>query len=549
MNSVVLAGVVLVVLVAVHVPLGNYLAWVFTSERHWRVERVFYRLIRVDSSADQRWPHYAMSLLAFSVVSILALFALLRLQPHLPMSQGKPAMPADQSFNTSVSFVTNTSWQSYAGEKSLGNLAQMAGIALQAFLSSVVGLAVAMALIRGLARRGTDRVGNFWVDMTRGLVRVLLPLSFLFGLVLLGAGVIQSLSAGQDATTLVGGTQFITGGPVASYEPIKVMSGDGGGFFNVGSAHPFENPTALTNLIEIVLMLLVPSALPRAYGRMVGDRRQGWAVAGVMAVLLVGGVVATMAVEAHGQDTTAIAAGHPVEGKETRFGVGGSALFAAAATTSSDGAANSSYDSYTPLAGGMLLFNMLLDEVGPGGIGSGLYGLLVFALFTVFLAGLMIGRTPEFLGKRVARREVTLVALYLLVYPLCVLIGAALSLALPTPRGSISQGGPHGLSQILYAFTSGSATNGSAFAGLTSNTAWYNTGIGLVMLLGRYVPMLLVLALAGTLGRQRPVPVSAGTLPTYRPLFASMLTGVIIIVGGLSYFPALALGPLAEGLT
>ena len=549
MNSVVLAGVVLVVLVAVHVPLGNYLAWVFTSERHWRVERVFYRLIRVDSSADQRWPHYAMSLLAFSVVSILVLFALLRLQPHLPMSQGKPAMPADQSFNTSVSFVTNTSWQSYAGEKSLGNLAQMAGIALQAFLSSVVGLAVAMALIRGLARRGTDRVGNFWVDMTRGLVRVLLPLSFLFGLVLLGAGVIQSLSAGQDATTLVGGTQFITGGPVASYEPIKVMSGDGGGFFNVGSAHPFENPTALTNLIEIVLMLLVPSALPRAYGRMVGDRRQGWAVAGVMAVLLVGGVVATMAVEAHGQDTTAIAAGHPVEGKETRFGVGGSALFGAAATTSSDGAANSSYDSYTPLAGGMLLFNMLLDEVGPGGIGSGLYGLLVFALFTVFLAGLMIGRTPEFLGKRVARREVTLVALYLLVYPLCVLIGAALSLALPTPRGSISQGGPHGLSQILYAFTSGSATNGSAFAGLTSNTAWYNTGIGLVMLLGRYVPMLLVLALAGTLGRQRPVPVSAGTLPTYRPLFASMLTGVIIIVGGLSYFPALALGPLAEGLT
>jgi potassium-transporting ATPase potassium-binding subunit len=549
MNSVVLAGVVLVVLVAVHVPLGNYLAWVFTSERHWRVERVFYRLIRVDSSADQRWPHYAMSLLAFSVVSILALFALLRLQPHLPMSQGKPAMPADQSFNTSVSFVTNTSWQSYAGEKSLGNLAQMAGIALQAFLSSVVGLAVAMALIRGLARRGTDRVGNFWVDMTRGLVRVLLPLSFLFGLVLLGAGVIQSLSAGQDATTLVGGTQFITGGPVASYEPIKVMSGDGGGFFNVGSAHPFENPTALTNLIEIVLMLLVPSALPRAYGRMVGDRRQGWAVAGVMAVLLVGGVVATMAVEAHGQDTTAIAAGHPVEGKETRFGVGGSALFGAAATTSSDGAANSSYDSYTPLAGGMLLFNMLLDEVGPGGIGSGLYGLLVFALFTVFLAGLMIGRTPEFLGKRVARREVTLVALYLLVYPLCVLIGAALSLALPTPRGSISQGGPHGLSQILYAFTSGSATNGSAFAGLTSNTAWYNTGIGLVMLLGRYVPMLLVLALAGTLGRQRPVPVSAGTLPTYRPLFASMLTGVVIIVGGLSYFPALALGPLAEGLT
>jgi len=549
MNSVVLAGVVLVVLVAVHVPLGNYLAWVFTSERHWRVERVFYRLIRVDSSADQRWPHYAMSLLAFSVVSILALFALLRLQPHLPMSQGKPAMPADQSFNTSVSFVTNTSWQSYAGEKSLGNLAQMAGIALQAFLSSVVGLAVAMALIRGLARRGTDRVGNFWVDMTRGLVRVLLPLSFLFGLVLLGAGVIQSLSAGQDATTLVGGTQFITGGPVASYEPIKVMSGDGGGFFNVGSAHPFENPTALTNLIEIVLMLLVPSALPRGYGRMVGDRRQGWAVAGVMAVLLVGGVVATMAVEAHGQDTTAIAAGHPVEGKETRFGVGGSALFGAAATTSSDGAANSSYDSYTPLAGGMLLFNMLLDEVGPGGIGSGLYGLLVFALFTVFLAGLMIGRTPEFLGKRVARREVTLVALYLLVYPLCVLIGAALSLALPTPRGSISQGGPHGLSQILYAFTSGSATNGSAFAGLTSNTAWYNTGIGLVMLLGRYVPMLLVLALAGTLGRQRPVPVSAGTLPTYRPLFASMLTGVVIIVGGLSYFPALALGPLAEGLT
>ena len=446
-------------------------------------------------------------------------------------------MPADQSFNTAVSFTTNTSWQSYAGEKSLGNLAQMAGIAMQAFLSAVVGLAVAMTLIRGLARRGTDRVGNFWVDMTRGLLRVLLPLSFLFTLVLLGGGVVQSLNDGEHITTLTGAAQLVTGGPVASYEPIKMMSGDGGGFFNVGSAHPFENPTAFTNFIEIVLMLLVPSALPRAYGRMVGDRRQGWAVAAVMAVLLVASMSATIAIEAHGHDTTAIAAGQPLEGKDTRFGVGGSALFGAAATNTSDGAANSSYDSYTPLAGGMLMFNMLLGEVSPGGIGSGLYGLLILALFTVFLAGLMIGRTPEFLGKRVGRREVVLVSLYLLVFPACILVMTALSLALPTPRGSISQSGPHGiLSQVLYAMTSGTATDGSAFAGLTSNTDWYNTGIGVVMLLGRYVPMLLVLALAGALGRPRAVPVSAGTLPTHRPLFASMLTGVVIIVGGLSYF-------------
>ena len=548
MNNAVLITVVLLVLAAVHVPGGNYLAWVFTSDRHWRAERLSYRLVRVDPDADQRWTHYAASLLAFSLLSILALFALLRLQPHLPLAQGRPAMPADQSFNTAVSFASNTSWQSYAGEKSLGALAQMAGIALQAFLSAAVGLAVAIALIRGLARRRTDRVGNFWVDLTRGTLRVLVPLSLLFTLVLLAGGVVQSLTD-QHATTLAGTAQVVTGGPVASYEPIKLMSGDGGGFFNAGSAHPFENPTAVTNLIEIILMLLVPSALPRAYGRMVGDRRQGWAVAAVMAVLLVVSMGITVSVEAHGDTTTAVAAGQPVEGKDTRFGVGGSAAFGAAATNTSDGAANSSYDSFTPLAGGMLMVNMMVGEVSPGGIGSGLYGLLVLALFTVFLAGLMIGRTPEFLGKRVGRREVTLVSLYLLVFPMCVLIGTALSLALPTPRSSMSQGGPHGLSEILYAFTQGAATNGSAFAGLTSDTTWYNTALCVVMLLCRYLPMLLVLALAGTLGRQGRVPASPGTLPTYRPLFASMLTGVVIIVGGLSYLPALALGPLAEGLT
>jgi K+-transporting ATPase ATPase A chain len=548
MSAALQAALVIVVLAAVHVPLGNYLARVFTHPRHWRVERAVYRLTGVDPDNEQRWQHYLGALLGFSAVGVLLLYALLRIQDHLPLALGHQAVPPGLAFNTAVSFTTNTSWQSYAGESTLGHVAQMTGLGTQAFLSASVGLATGIALIRGLARRETDQLGNFWVDMVRGTLRVLLPLSVFFAVLLCGLGVVQSLHDAQPVTTLSGGHQSLLGGPVASWEPIKLMGGDGGGFFNANSAHPFENPGPVSNVFEIILMLLIPSVLPRTFGCMVGDRRQGWALAAVVTVLLVGGIALAGAAQAAHHDPAPQAAGAAAEGTEVRFGPVGSATFGAAATASADGAANTSYDSFTSLGGGLLLANIMLGEISPGGVGSGLYGLVVAALLAVFLGGLMVGRTPDYLGKRIGAGEIKLVSLYLLATPTVVLAATGLALALPAGRSAIGNPGAHGLSEVLYAFTSAGNSNGSALAGLSADTSLYNTLLGLVMLLGRYLPMVFVIGLAGRLARQRPTIITAGTLPTHRPLFVGLVLAVVLLITGLTYLPALALGPLGEGL-
>ena len=539
---------VIAVVGALYVPLGDYLARVFTTGRHWRAETVMYRLCGVNGDADQRWPEYLRSLLAVSLAGIVVLYGLLRLQSHLPYSLGHPGMNPALAFDTAVSFTTNTSWQNYSGEATLGYLAQAVGLGVEAFLSAAVGLAAAVALIRGLIRRQTDRVGNFWVDLTRAVTRVLLPLALVSGVLLAGLGVIQNFSDGHTVATVAGGRQFLPGGPVASWEPIKLMSGDGGGFFNANSAHPFENPGPLTNVIEIVLMLLVPVACVRMFSRMVADRRQGRALLAVVAVLFGGWLAVTSTLEARAGDTAPAAARAAMEGKQTAFGVPGSALFGVAATSTADGAANASYDSFTALGGGMLMSAMMLGEVSPGGVGSGLYGLLMLALIAVFLGGLMVSRTPEYLGKRIRAPEMRMIALYYLATPLALLAGAGIAIALPAGRAAILNGGAHGLSEVLYALTSAASSNGSAFAGLSGNTTFWNTLLAVVMLLGRYLPMVFVLGLAGTLARQRPVALTAGTLRTDRPLFVALTTGVAVILVFLTFLPALSLGPIAEGL-
>ncbi len=431
----------------------------------------------------------------------------------------------------------------------MGHLVQMAGLAVQNFASAAVGIAVVGALIRGFTRQNTDRVGNFWVDLTRIVVRVLLPIAFVFAVVLVAGGTIQNFHGVESVPTLAGGHQDLTGGPVASQEAIKELGTNGGGFYNANSAHPFENPNAFTNLLEVYLLLVVSFALPRAFGRMVGDHRQGYALVAVMAVLWAASVAIVTANELHGVGSRAgHAAGGMLEGKEQRFGVWASALFAASTTLTSTGAVNSSHDSYSPFGGGMTLVNMMLGEIAPGGVGSGLYGLLVLAVVTVFVAGLMVGRTPEYLGKKLGGREMKFASLYILTTPAVVLVGAGLAMALPGERAAMLNPGPHGFSEVLYAFASAGNNNGSAFAGLGANTPWYNTALGLAMLLGRFLPMVFVLALAGSLARQTPVPVTAGTLSTHRPQFVGLLTAVVLIVVGLIYFPALSLGPLAEGL-
>jgi K+-transporting ATPase ATPase A chain len=452
------------------------------------------------------------------------------------------------AFDTAVSFTTNTSWQNYAGESTLGYLAQAAGLGVEAFLSAAVGLAAVLALIRGIVRRETDRVGNFWVDLTRAVIRVLLPLAAGFAVLLAGLGVIENLGNWQVVTTLAGGRQAIPGGLVASWEPIKLISGDGGGFFNANSAHPFENPGPLTNVIEITLMLLVPVACIRMFGRLVGDRRQGWALLAVAGVLFTAWMAITIAAESQASGTAPAAAHAAMEGKQTAFGVPGSAAFGVAATSSADGAANASYDSFTALGGGMLLSAMLLGEVSPGGVGSGLYGLLMVAVIGVFLGGLMISRTPEYLRKRIRAPEMRMVALYYLATPLVLLAGTAVAIALPAGRAAILNPGAHGLSEVLYAFTSSANSNGSAFGGLSGNTTFYNTLLAVVMLLGRYAPMVFVLGLAGSLARQRPTSGGAGTLRTSQPAFVALLIGVAVVLVFLTFLPALALGPLAEGL-
>jgi K+-transporting ATPase ATPase A chain len=547
------AGLLFVVLLVAalavaHRPLGDYMARVFTATSHWRVERVLYRVAGVDPDADQRWPVYLRSLLAFSFVSVLLLYVMERLQPHLPLSLGFAAVPPALAWNTAMSFLTNTNWQNYGGESTMGHLVQMAGLAVENFTSAAVGIAVAIALVRGFTRSKTDRIGNFWVDLVRCCVRILLPLSVIAAVVLIAGGAIQNLHGFTDAHTLAGATQSIPGGPVASQEAIKELGTNGGGFFNANSAHPFENPTAWTNWLEIFLLLVISFSLPRTFGKMLGDKRQGYAIVAVMAVFWVGSISANWAFEANSRPPAVVAAHASLEGKETRFGVPDSAVFASSTTLTSTGAVDSFHDSYTPLGGGVTLGDMMTGEVAPGGTGSGLYGMLVLAVISVFVGGLMVGRTPEYLRKKIGAREMKLASLYILTTPAFVLTGAALAVALPAERAVATNPGPHGLTEILYGFTSMGNNNGSAFAGLGSNTLWYNTAGGIVMLMARLLPIVFVVAMAGSLARQAHVPVTEGTLPTHRPLFVGLLTGVVVLVVALTYFPAFALGPLAEGL-
>ena len=538
----------IVALAVAYRPLGDYMYRVVTSSKHWRVERGIYRLVGVNPDSEQSWGIYARSVLGFSAVSVLFLYAFQRLQNHLWLSLGFPPVDPDGAWNTAVSFTTNTNWQWYSGESTMGHLVQMSGLAVQNFLSAAVGIAVAVALVRGFARSQTDQLGNFWVDLVRIVVRILLPLSVVAAIVLIAGGAVQNLSAGRDVHTLAGATQHLTGGPVASQEAIKDLGTNGGGFYNANSAHPFENPTTWTNWLEIFLLLVISFSLPRTFGRMVGSNRQGYAIVAAMAILAIGSIMTINVLQGVHHGTAPQAVGMATEGTETRFGVYNSATFASATTLTSTGSVNSFHDSYTALGGGVAILNMMLGEVAPGGTGSGLYGMLILAVLTVFVAGLMVGRTPEYLGKKIGAREVKLASLYFLTTPALVLVGTAVAIALPVGRAGMLNSGPHGLSEVLYAFTSASNNNGSAFAGLTVSDTWYNTALGLAMLLGRFLPMVLVLGLAGSLARQKPTPESTGTLRTYQPLFVGMLVGVTLILVALTFLPALALGPLAEGV-
>jgi potassium-transporting ATPase potassium-binding subunit len=540
--------VLVAALIAVHKPFGDYMYRVFTGAKHWRVEKLVYRAVGVDAAADQRWPIYLRSVVAFSAAGVLLLYLLQRVQEWLPWSNGMANVEPTSAWNTAVSFVTNTDWQGYSGESTMGHFVQMAGLAVQNFLSAAVGMAVAIAFVRGFARTKTDRLGNFWVDLTRACTRILVPISVVGAIVFVLGGVVQNLSAGTDAHTLAGITQFIPGGPVASQEAIKELGTNGGGFYNANSAHPFEGPAAWLSLLQIFLLLLIPFALPRTFGRMVGDKRQGYAIAGVMAALAVVSVGLLTWAQARAGGTATQLAGAAAEGQEVRFGGPLSALFGDATTLTSTGAINAQHDSFTPLGGAVALVNMMLGEVAPGGVGSGLYGMLILAVVTVFIAGLMVGRTPEYLGKRLGRREITLASLYILTTPAVVLIGTAIAMATATGRASLLNSGPHGLSEVLYAFTSAGNNNGSAFAGLSANTPFYNVALGLAMVFGRFLPIVFVLALAGRLAMQAHRPVTEGTFPTHKALFVTLLFSVVLVVVGLTYFPALSLGPFAEGL-
>ncbi|MFC8697473.1 potassium-transporting ATPase subunit KdpA [Streptomyces parvus] len=529
-------------------PLGDHMAKVYSSERHYAPEKWIYKAIGADPAAEMRWPAYLRGVLAFSAVSVLFLYLLQRMQGSLPGSLGFSSIDPDQAFNTAASFVANTNWQSYYGEQAMGHVVQTGGLAVQNFLSAAVGMAVAVALVRGFARSRTGELGNFWTDLVRGTVRILLPISVIGALVLVACGAIQNFSGIHQVGQFTGGTQEWNGGAVASQEAIKELGTNGGGYFNANSAHPFENPNPLSNLFEIFLILLIPFALTRTFGRMVGSLRQGYAILGAMAVIWIGFTALMMWTEFAHRGPAFEIAGGAMEGKETRFGIAGSSIFAVATTLTSTGAVNSFHSSYTGFGGGITMLGMQLGEIAPGGVGSGLYGMLIMAVIAVFLAGLMVGRTPEYLGKKIGTRQIKLAACYILVTPALVLGFTAVAMALPTPADSMTNSGAHGFSEILYAYTSGANNNGSAFAGLNADTQWFNTTIGIAMLLGRFVPMVFVLALAGSLAEQKPVPETSGTLRTDRPLYAGLLVGTILIITGLTYFPALALGPLAEGL-
>ena len=552
MNSALAGWLQVALLVAAlavcYVPLGNYMARIFTTNKHWRVERGLYKIIGINPEADQKWSAYLRSMLAFSGISVLFLYGLQRLQHYLPFSEHMANVPQGVAWNTASSFVTNTNWQNYSGESTMGYLTQMTGLAVQNFLSAAVGIAVAIALVRGFTRSRTDKLGNFWVDLTRCVLRLLLPLAVIGAIVYAAGGAIDNFSAYHTVTTLSGGHQTMVGGPVASQEIIKNMGNNGGGFFNANSSHPFENPNPFTNWFTIFVILLIPFSLPRTFGKMVGDNRQGYALVAVMAVIWLAAVGGISFFEVQGAGTASHVAHAAFEGKEVAFGNPGSALFAASTTTTSTGAVNSFHDSFTPFGGGIALFDMALGEIAPGGVGAGMYGILILAIVTVFVAGLMVGRTPEYIGKKIRPAEMKYAALYFLTLPVLILTAAGLSIGTQVPQRSILNPGPHGLSEVVYAFASEANNNGSAFAGLTGNTPWYNTVGGIVMLLGRFAPEIFALGLAGSLARQSPVPASAGTLDTRTPLFVGMLVAVILILVGLTYFPALALGPFAEGL-
>jgi K+-transporting ATPase ATPase A chain len=547
----------LVLLLATVRPLGGYMQRVFAGEATLLsplmapVETMLYRLAGVCPAEEQGWHRYALSFMVFHLPGMLALYGLLRLQGVLAFNPaGLGPVAPDLALNTAVSFATNTSWESYGGETTLSYLSQMAGIAVQSFLSAAAGIAVAMALVRGFARRGSTTIGNFWADVTRATLYVLLPIGVLAALVLAWQGVPQTLAGPATAVTLEGAKQTIALGPVASQEAIKLLSGDGGGFFNAQSAHPFENPTAITNLLGILLMPLLGAALTNSFGRMVGSEAEGWALLIAMLVLLVAGALALHGVEAGGNPLLAAAGVDQhlgnLEGKEVRFGVAGSALFSELGTATSSGAVNAMHDSYLPLGGLVLLANMMLDEVVIGGPGSGLYSMLLFAVVAVFIGGLMIGRTPEYVGNKIEAREIKMAMLAILVVPAALLSLTALAVVIPAGLAGLGNAGPHGFVEVLYAYTSATNTNGSSFAGLSTNTPFYNLTLALAMAIGRFLVVVPVIALAGSLATKRRVAPSLGTLPTTGVVWIGLLLGVIIIVGGLAYFPALALGPVAE---
>nr|WSW66308.1 potassium-transporting ATPase subunit KdpA [Streptomyces sp. NBC_00995] len=551
--SPVLAGVlqVLALVVAlglVYRPLGDHMAGVYSSPRHLRVEKWIYKAIGADPNTQMRWPAYLRGVLAFSAVSVLFLYLLQRLQGSLPGSLGFASIDPDQAFNTAASFVANTNWQSYYGEQAMGHVVQTGGLAVQNFVSAAVGIAVAVALVRGFAATRSGELGNFWADLVRGTVRILLPIAVIGAIVLVATGAIQNFSGIHEVGQFTGGSQQWNGGAVASQEVIKELGTNGGGYFNANSSHPFENPNGLSNLFEIFLILVIPFSLTRTFGRMVGSLKQGYALLATMGVIWLGFTALMMWTEFAHRGPAFEIAGGAMEGKENRFGVGGSSIFAVATTLTSTGAVNSFHSSFTGLGGGITMLGMQLGEIAPGGTGSGLYGMLIMAIIAVFIAGLMVGRTPEYLGRKIGTREIKLAACYILVTPALVLCFTAVAMALPTPGNSMTNSGAHGFSEILYAYTSGANNNGSAFAGLDADTQWFNTTIGLAMLLGRFLPMVFVLALAGSLAGQRPVPATVGTLGTHKPLFSGLLVATVMIIAGLTYFPALALGPLAEGL-
>jgi len=542
-------------------PVGLYILKVYDGSLRWLapVERAIYRLCGIDPAEDQHWTRYAAGLLAFSAVSMLATYVALRLQAHLPLNPfHRVAVTDRQAFETAASFTTNTNWQSYSGETVMSYLSQMMQLAFHNFTSAASGMAAAMALARGLSRRSAGRIGNVWTDLVRGTLYLFLPFSFVLALLFVQQGVIQNFHPYVTATTLEGAKQVLAMGPVASQEAIKQLGTNGGGFFNANAAHPFENPTPWTNLLSMLAIFLVPAGLTYTFGRMVKNQKHGWALWAAMFVLFAAGVTTAYWAEARGNPIHAArgvnvvaSAGNPggnMEGKEVRFGIANSALYATVTTDASCGAVNAMHDSFTPLGGLVPLVNIQLGELIFGGVGSGLYGMLVMAVLTVFIAGLMVGRTPEYLGKKIQSREVRMAMLYVLIFPAVILLFTAVSAVLPAGLKGLGNGGPHGLSEILYAFTSVTGNNGSAFAGLTGTTYYYNTMLGLGTLFGRFAMMVPALALAGFLSERRIVPASAGTFPVTSPLFVALLIGVILIVGALTFFPALSLGPVVEHL-